>query len=306
MGTGTGIVLATDLAGLGPRRQGKVRDIYDLGTELLLIATDRISAFDVVLAEGIPGKGAVLTQMSEFWFRWFDGRGGAPPHHLITTDPDRFPDACRRYREILAGRTMLVKKTRPFPVECIVRGYLSGSGWKEYQKQGSVSGVRLPAGLRESERLPTPIFTPSTKAESGHDENIAFEQMAERIGPANAEALRAASLSIYRAAAAYADDRGIIIADTKLEFGLDPATGQITLIDEVLTPDSSRFWPADGYAPGRPQPSFDKQFVRDYLLSVRWNQKPPAPSLPAEVVANTRQKYHEALARLTGAPPRAC
>jgi phosphoribosylaminoimidazole-succinocarboxamide synthase len=288
-------VLVTDLPGLGPRHQGKVRDIYDLGDRLLLVASDRISAFDVVMADPIPDKGRILTQISAFWFGLLTD---VIPNHLISLDVKDFPPACQAYREVLAGRTMLVKKTRPLPVECIVRGYLAGSGWADYQKTGSVCGIPLPAGLRESDRLPEPIFTPSTKAELGtHDENITFGEAAAAIGADLAAKVKEVSLTLYRRASAWAEPRGIILADTKFEFGL--INGDLLLIDEALTPDSSRFWPQDDYAPGRPQKSYDKQYLRDYLESLGWNKKPPPPPLPPEVLANTRAKYLEALQSLT-------
>jgi phosphoribosylaminoimidazole-succinocarboxamide synthase len=289
-------VLVTDLPDLGPRRQGKVRDIYDLGDHLLLVATDRISAFDVVMADPIPDKGRILTQISAFWFGLLSD---LIPNHLITWDVGDFPPVCLSHREVLAGRTMLVKKTRPLPVECIVRGYLAGSGWADYQKTGAVCGIPLPSGLRESDRLPEPIFTPSTKAELGtHDENITFAEAANAIGPDLATRVREVSLGLYSRASVWAEPRGIILADTKFEFGL--INGELLLIDEVLTPDSSRFWPQDDYAPGRAQKSYDKQYLRDYLESLGWNKQPPPPSLPSEVVANTRSKYLEALKSLTG------
>ncbi|MBI3620823.1 MAG: phosphoribosylaminoimidazolesuccinocarboxamide synthase [Nitrospirae bacterium] len=292
-------VVQTDFKGLGPRRQGKVRDIYDLGDALLLIATDRISAFDVILPDPIPGKGILLTRMSTFWFNWLWAMEDIVPHHLITADVDEFPEACRPYRDQLAGRSMLVQKVAPLPVECIVRGYLAGSGWKEYKSGGAVCGVPLPKGLTESDRLPEPVFTPSTKATTGHDVNIPFAEMTGRIGEALAKEVREVSLKIYTRAAAYAEQRGILIADTKFEFGVAPDTQQLVLIDEVLTPDSSRFWPKDGYRPGRSQPSFDKQFVRDALDAMGWNHQPPAPHLPPDVIAQTADKYAEALRRLT-------
>jgi len=294
------LVMETHLETLGRKRQGKVRDIYDLGDQLLLIATDRISAFDVVLPDGIPGKGYVLTQLSRFWFDWLWKNADLVPHHLVSTDIERFPEACRRFKDVLFGRSMLVRKVKPLPVECIVRGYLSGSGWKEYRETRSVCQQPLPPGLKESDRLPEPIFTPSTKATEGHDVNISFEEMVKMVGEKTAHQARVASLKIYQKAATYAEGRGIIIADTKLEFGLDPHSGQLVVIDEILTPDSSRFWPKDGYTPGRPQPSFDKQFVRDYLDSIRWDKKPPAPHLPEEVVQKTSEKYFQALQKLTG------
>jgi len=293
------LVLETDLEVLGPRKQGKVRDIYDLGDALLLVASDRISAFDVVLPDGIPGKGYVLTQLSKFWFEWFASAEKTFSHHLITTEIAEFPEPCRRFKEILDGRSMLVRKAEPLPVECIVRGYLSGSGWKEYRRGGTICDLPLPPGMKESDKLPEPIFTPSTKAAEGHDENISFDRMKEAVGEAVAKQARSLSLAVYKRASEFARTRGIIIADTKLEFGLDTRTGGLMLIDEVLTPDSSRFWPADGYASGKPQPSFDKQFVRDYLDSLPWDHRPPAPSLPKEVIQKTSDKYFEAMARLT-------
>ncbi len=289
-------VLATDFSGLGPRHQGKVRDIYDLGDRLLLVATDRISAFDVVMADPVPDKGRILTQISAFWFRLL---ADVIPNHLISLKVEDFPPACQAYREELAGRTMLVRKTQPLAVECIVRGYLAGSGWADYQKTGAVCGIPLPAGLKESDRLPEPIFTPSTKAALGtHDENISFEKAAAAIGAELAARVRDVSLTLYSRASAWAEPRGIILADTKFEFGL--VDGGLLLIDEVLTPDSSRFWPQSDYAPGRPQKSYDKQYLRDYLESLGWNKQPPPPPLPAEVLANTRAKYLEALKSLTG------
>jgi phosphoribosylaminoimidazole-succinocarboxamide synthase len=293
------VVLDTNLDRLGPKRRGKVRDIYDLGDYLLLIATDRLSAFDVVLPDGIPGKGYVLTQLSKFWFEWLWSMEDVLPHHLITTEVDKFPPACRAYRDVLEGRSMLVGKYNPLPVECIVRGYLAGSGWKEYRASGTVCGQPLPPGLKEADRLPQPIFTPSTKAASGHDENISFERMESLIGSDLAKLIRQCSLTIYQRAAARAESLGIIIADTKMEFGLEPATNQPYLIDEVLTPDSSRFWPKDQYKPGSSPPSFDKQYVRDYLDSIGWNHQPPAPKLPSDVIRKTSEKYAEALSRLT-------
>jgi len=289
-------VLTTSCTGLGPRRQGKVRDIYDLGDKLLLVATDRISAFDVVMAEPIPDKGRILTRLSAFWFRHL---AEVVPNHLISLNAEDFPPACRPYRDLLQGRAMLVQKTRPLPVECIVRGYLSGSGWAEYQTQGGIGGLALPPGLAESARLPQPIFTPSTKAELGeHDENISFADMAAKIGGDLAAKVKEISLTLYLQAQAWAEPRGIILADTKFEFGL--AEGELLLIDEVLTPDSSRFWPMDDYRPGGPQKSYDKQYLRDYLESLGWNKKPPPPPLPPEVIANTRARYVQALKVLTG------
>jgi phosphoribosylaminoimidazole-succinocarboxamide synthase len=275
--------------------RGKVRDIYAVGEQLLIVATDRISAFDFILASGIPQKGKVLTQISLFWFEMMKD---IILNHLISASPREYPAELSEYVSLLEGRSMLVKKAKPFPVECVARGYLSGSGWKEYQLKASVCGIALPAGLVESSQLPEPIFTPATKATSGHDENISFEQMSRLVGPDNALRLRDYTLRIYRKAAAYAAARGIIIADTKLEFGV--FENQIILIDEALTPDSSRFWPADSYVPGGPQASFDKQFVRDYLEASGWNKQPPAPSLPDRVVIGTSAKYVEAYERLTG------
>jgi phosphoribosylaminoimidazole-succinocarboxamide synthase len=289
-------VMTTDLAGVGPRHQGKVRDIYDLGDRLLLVATDRISAFDVVMADPIPDKGRILTLLSAFWFGRLED---VVPNHLVSLAVDDFPPACRPYREQLAGRSMLVRKCRPLPVECIVRGYLSGSGWAEYRRTGAICGISLPAGLVESARLPEPVFTPSTKAELGvHDENITFAVMAEKVGGKLAERVRQTSLALYRRALDWAEPRGIIIADTKFEFGL--ADGELLLIDEVLTPDSSRFWPQEDYRPGGPQKSYDKQYLRDYLESLGWNKQPPPPPLPPEVIAATRTRYLQALKALTG------
>lgn len=277
-------------------RQGKVRDMYDLGDALLMVATDRISAFDVVMPSPIPGKGRILTQMSMFWFEVMEG---LIPNHLITADVDRFPQACHPYADKIRDRSMLVRKAEPLSVECIVRGYLSGSGWKSYLESGRICEMRLPKGLIESDRLPEPMFTPSTKADIGaHDENISFKQVEDILDKALAARLRDVSLAIYNKAVEFAEPRGIIIADTKFEFGL--IDDELVLIDEILTPDSSRFWPKDTYRPGGPQKSFDKQYVRDYLLSLGWDKRPPAPELPQEVVENTRRKYDEALLRLTG------
>ncbi len=306
-------VWQTEFSTLRLRARGKVRDIYELDDRLLIVATDRLSAFDVVLPTPIPDKGRVLTQLSLFWFERLKA---VVPHHVITAKD--FPAPLAPYRSQLAGRAMLVRRTEPLPIECVVRGYLSGSGWKDYKATGAVCGIKLPAGLRESDRLPEPIFTPATKATTGHDENISFDQAAALVGGPLAEQARAISLEIYKRAAAYALERGIIIADTKFEFGTvgqtlpvpaaptstaATAAGERTLIwiDEALTPDSSRFWPADGYAPGRSQPSFDKQFVRDYLEKLAWNKQPPGPELPADIVAATRDKYREAYRRITGA-----
>jgi phosphoribosylaminoimidazole-succinocarboxamide synthase len=286
----------TDLPGIPLLARGKVRDIYDLGDSLLIVATDRLSAFDVVIPTPIPDKGKVLTQLSVFWFEKLHGI--VPNHILTATD---FTGDLAPYATELAGRSMLVKRTEPIPIECVVRGYLSGSGWKDYQKTGKVCGIPLAAGLTESAQLPEPIFTPSTKATTGHDENISFEEAATTIGESLALRLRDVSIEIYKRAAAYAAARGIIIADTKFEFGLGPGQ-ELIWIDEALTPDSSRFWPADEYVPGRAQPSFDKQYVRDYLERIGWNKQPPAPALPAEVVAATRARYREAYERITGRP----
>ena len=275
--------------------RGKVRDIYAVGDQLLIVATDRISAFDFILGSGIPQKGKVLTQISLFWFEMMKD---IILNHLISASPSEYPAELSEYASLLEGRSMLVKKAKPFPVECVARGYLSGSGWKEYQQKASVCGITLPRGLVESSQLPEPIFTPATKATSGHDENISFAQTTQLVGANNAQRLRDYTLRIYRKAVAYAAARGIIIADTKLEFGV--FEGEIILIDEALTPDSSRFWPADSYAPGGPQASFDKQFVRDYLEASGWNKQPPAPALPDRVVVGTSAKYVEAYERLTG------
>lgn len=285
------VIIETNFKELGPVKRGKVRDVYDLGKNLLIVSSDRISAFDVVLPNGIPNKGFVLNQVSRFWF---EKTSDIIPNHLITTDFNQFPEVCKPYREILEGRSMLVKKARPLPVECIVRGYLSGSGWKEYQKTGMVSGIRLPEWLLESSRIEQPIFTPSTKAEIGeHDENITFEKMQEIIGPELALRVRDISISIYKRAVDIALTKGIIIADTKFEFGMDEG-GRLILIDEALTPDSSRFWPLEGYTPGRGQESYDKQFVRDYLLSINWETLPKVPELPEEVVRKTSDIYMKA------------
>ncbi|MFZ3211914.1 MAG: phosphoribosylaminoimidazolesuccinocarboxamide synthase [Terriglobales bacterium] len=290
------VLLETDFAGLERYARGKVRDLYRVDHErLLVVATDRISAFDYVLASGIPGKGRVLTQLSLFWF---DFLADIVPNHLLTADVQRYPAQLRPYAEQLQGRSMLVARADMIAIECVVRGYLSGSGWKEYQQSGKVCGLELPRGLRESERLPEPIFTPAIKATSGHDENISFDEMAQHAGLKLSEQLRELSLRIYRKAAEHASARGIIIADTKFEFGR--TSGGLVLADEVLTPDSSRFWPADRYQPGRSPESFDKQFVRDYLEKIRWNKQPPAPPLPPAVVQETSDKYVEAYRRLTG------
>ena len=290
------VILQTDFPDLQLHASGKVRDVYQLDDDrLLFVATDRISAFDYVLAMGIPHKGRVLSQISLFWF---DFLADIVPSHVITADVDRYPQAVRKYADQLRGRSMLVQRAEMFPVECVVRGFISGSAWKEYKATGKVCGIQLPGGLRESDAFPEPIFTPATKAVTGHDENIPFEQMCKIVGSETAEQLRDITLNIYRKAAVYARQRGIIIADTKFEFG---RTAQgITLADEVLTPDSSRFWPADQYGPGQPQASYDKQYVRDYLEKIRWNKQPPAPALPLEVARGTSEKYLEAYFQLTG------
>jgi phosphoribosylaminoimidazole-succinocarboxamide synthase len=293
------VILSTNIP-VAPVKRGKVRDIYDLGDSLLLVASDRISAFDVILPDGIPGKGHLLTQISLHWFAWLEKEIGVP-HHIITGDFESFPKLLHPHREILEGRSLLVKKAKPIMAECIVRGYLSGSGWKEYQQNGAICGQKLPEGLLESSKLPEPIFTPSTKGAIGeHDINISFDELASRIGSAQADAVRIQSLTIYKKAAAVAYDRGIIIADTKLEFGVDASTNQIILIDELLTPDSSRFWPEDGYQQGRSQTSFDKQYLRDYLLSINWDGTSPAPPLPKEVIEQVSLRYVEAFERLWG------
>ena len=287
--------MKTDLPGLQLHARGKVRDIYDLGGHYLIIATDRLSAFDVVLPTPIPDKGKVLTQMSAFWFDHFKG---SVPNHLVSTKVDEYPASLRPFRDQIEGRSMLVKKAKVFPVDCVARGFLTGSGLKDYNKTGQVCGIALPAGLRDSDRLPEPIFTPATKAETGHDENISEEQAAKVIGQENARRLKELTLSIYSRAVEYASKRGIIICDTKFEFGV--IDGQISIVDEMLTPDSSRFWPADQYSPGKPQPSFDKQYVRDYLERIGWNKQPPGPVLPEDIVKATSAKYVEALRRVTG------
>ncbi len=283
------ILLQTDFPELSVHARGKVRDLYSLNGQLLLVATDRISAFDYVLASGIPDKGRVLTQLSLFWF---DFLKDTVSNHLVTADVHRYPESLKQYADQLRGRSMLVNKAQMIDIECVVRGYISGSGWKDYQQTGSVCGIKLPAGLRDSDKLPEPIFTPATKALGGHDENISFHEMSKRTGPELAEQLRDLSISIYKKAADYAAGRGIIIADTKFEFG-HTAQG-LVLADEVLTPDSSRFWPADTYQPGQAQESYDKQFVRDYLESIKWNKQPPAPALPEEVARKTSEKYIQA------------
>jgi phosphoribosylaminoimidazole-succinocarboxamide synthase len=320
----TASLLESSLDDLTLHRRGKVRDVYEVGDDLLIVATDRISAFDYVLGSGIPDKGKVLTQFSAFWF---ERLGDLVPHHLIATDVDAFPEPLRRHRAVLQGRSMLVRRTVPVPVECVARGYLSGSGWKEYQQSGSICGVKLPAGLRESSRLPEPIFTPATKAESGHDVNISEEEAGRLVGAALIGRLKALTLEIYRRGASHAESKGIIVADTKFEFGLARRSGDpsaearsakvegakaargaapaddeddVVLIDEVLTPDSSRFWPRASYEPGHGQPSFDKQYVRDYLEEIRWNKQPPVPSLPDDVIRRTREKYVEAYRLIAG------
>jgi phosphoribosylaminoimidazole-succinocarboxamide synthase len=296
------LILETALNGLTRHSQGKVRDIYafpDDPTELLIVATDRISAFDYVLASGIPDKGKVLTQLSAFWF---GETSDIVSNHMRSTRVEDFPAAARTQADALKGRSMLVRKTQPFPIECVARGYLSGSGWKEYQQTGAVCGVRLPSGLRESDRLPEPIFTPATKAATGHDINISEDAAGEIVGRDTIEKLRNLTLRLYSRGAAHAEHRGIIVADTKFEFGRvleGPDKGEILLIDEALTPDSSRFWPRDIYNPGGPQPSFDKQFVRDYLESIRWNKQPPVPTLPEDVIEKTREKYVQAFRLLS-------
>ena len=315
----TAPILNTELEGLTLHRRGKVRDVYEIDDRLLIVATDRISAFDYVLGSGIPDKGKVLTQLSAFWF---DRMGDLVPHHLISTDVQAFPEPARRHADQLRGRTMLVRKTDPVPIECVARGYLSGSGWKEYQQTGRVCGIELPSGLRESDRLPEPIFTPATKAESGHDVNISEAEAGRLVGADLISRLKELTLEIYSRGVAHAESKGIIIADTKFEFGLArrssglsaeargakvegagaalAPTDEIVLIDEALTPDSSRFWPRDQYEPGHGQPSFDKQYVRDYLEAIKWNKQPPVPSLPDDVIHRTREKYVEAYRLLTG------
>ena len=290
------VLLHTDFPELELHASGKVRDVYNVSADqLLFVATDRISAFDYVLATGIPHKGRVLTQISLFWF---DYLRDLAPNHMVTADISRYPEPLQRYAEPLRGRSMLVTRAEMFPVECVVRGYISGSAWKEYKASGQVCGITLPAGLKESDQLPEPLFTPATKATTGHDENISFEQMSKLVGSELAQQLKEKSVAIYSKAAAYAREKGIIIADTKFEFG---RTAQgITLADEVLTPDSSRFWPADQYKPGMAQDSFDKQYVRDFLEQIKWNKQPPAPALPEEVARRTSEKYVEAYHQLTG------
>ena len=291
------LLLQTDLPGVRLLGRGKVRDNYDLGEHLLIVATDRISAFDYILATGVPDKGRVLTQLSIFWF---DFLRDAVPTHFISANVDDYPDPLPRYREQLEGRSMLVKRAAMIDVECVARGYVSGSGWKDYQWTQSICGIPLPAGLRESDQLPAPIFTPATKAQTGHDENVSFDQVAATVGMELASRLRDLTLAIYDKASRFAATRGLILADTKFEFGF--VDGVLTLADEVLTPDSSRYWPADRYAPGGAQPSYDKQYVRDYLERIGWNKQPPAPALPDEVAMRTSEKYKEAYRLLTGHP----
>jgi len=290
------IILKTELSGLEFIRRGKVRDIYQAGDHLLMVITDRLSAFDVVLPDGIPDKGRVLTAISVFWFNRLEG---IVKNHLVTTDVEKMPPECRAHTETLEGRSMFVRKAAPLPVECIVRGYITGSGWKDYQKSGSVCGIKLPSGLRESDRLPEPIFTPSTKSDQGHDENISFAQAVGIVGAETAEKIRKLSLALYKEASAYAEGKGIIIADTKFEFGV--FQGELILIDEVLTPDSSRFWSRRDWAPAKSQDSFDKQIVRDYLSGLDWDKTYPGPSLPPEIIARTSGRYREILGILTGA-----
>jgi phosphoribosylaminoimidazole-succinocarboxamide synthase len=291
----TEALISTDLGAVERVARGKVRDVYSVGLDLLIVATDRISAFDCILPQGIPGKGRVLTQMSLFWF---DLLRDIVPNHLISADVDRYPTVLAPHRAVLEGRSMLVKRCRIEPLECVARGYIAGSGWKDYKATGEICGNPLPPGLRDGDRLPAPIFTPATKASSGHDENVSFEAAASAIGMGTAARLRDLTLNIYKKAAQYSESHGIILADTKFEFGWH--SGDLLLADEVLTPDSSRFWPRDTWAPGGPQKSFDKQFVRDYLETLDWNKQPPAPPLPDEVIERTSEKYHEAYRRLTG------
>jgi phosphoribosylaminoimidazole-succinocarboxamide synthase len=292
------VVSATEFETLKLKGRGKVRDIYDLGDKLLIVASDRISAFDVVMPNPIPDKGRVLTQLSKFWFEL---TREIVPNHVISTDPKDYPKDCRPYMETLEGRSMLVVKTEVLPIECVVRGYLSGSGWEEYQRTGVVCGVSLSKGLVESSKLREPIFTPATKAEIGlHDENITFERTEKIIGRELAVKVKSIAIAVYEKAREFAEKKGIVIADTKMEFGI--VAGKLILIDELLTPDSSRFWPIDEYRPGGPQKSYDKQFLRDYLLAIKWNKTPPAPELPEEVIQNTREKYLEAYRRLVGRP----
>lgn len=288
-------VQQTDFKNLKLMRRGKVRDVYDLGDKLLIVVTDRISAFDVIMKDPIPQKGVVLNTMASFWF---DQTRHIIRNHVITTDVEKYPEPCKTYRDALQGRSMLVEKAKSLPVECIVRGYISGSGWNEYQKTGTVCGVVLPQGLKESDKLPEPIFTPTTKAEQGHDQNITFDEMCKTIGKDVAEQIRATSIKIYQFAQTLAASKGIIIADTKMEFGIKD--GELILIDELLSPDSSRFWPADQYKPGDKQPSYDKQFLRDYLLAIKWDNNTAAPILPEDIIKKTGEKYREALRLITG------
>lgn len=293
------VVTRTDFNSIGKPKRGKVRDIYELGETLLIVASDRISAFDVVFNEGVPLKGKILTQLSLFWFRMM---GDIIPNHVVSTEVEQYPSACKEYAEDLSERSMLVAKASPFPVECVVRGYLSGSGWQEYRETGRVCGIELPKGLAESSKLPTPIFTPATKEEVGkHDMNISFEAMVSMVGKELAEKMQKIALRIYTRAAQYAESKGIIIADTKMEFGL--LNGELILIDELLTPDASRFWPAQTYRPGGPQLSYDKQFVRDYLVAIHFQRKPPPPPLPPEVIEKTTRLYAAAYESLTGSIP---
>lgn len=287
------VLLNTELRGIRLFKKGKVRDLYDLGDKLLIIATDRISAFDVILQEGIPQKGKILTALSEFWFNYTKD---FIPNHFITADVNQYPEKLKKFASLLEKRSMLVKKTKSIKVECVVRGYLSGSAWKEYQKKGTVCGIKLPSGLKESERLSQPIFTPATKASEGHDINISEEEMKKMIGEEITRALKEKSLAIYNRAGKYVEEKGLIISDTKLEFGI--YDHKIMLIDELLTPDSSRFWPQEDYEPGKPQKSFDKQFVRDYLESINWDKKPPAPHLPPEIIRKTSEKYLESYKKI--------
>ena len=290
------VLKESDFEGINLVKRGKVRDIYEIGDQLLIVASDRMSAFDVVMADPIPDKGKILTSISLFWFKELEHM---MENHLISSDPAEYPENCKKHTEELKGRSMLVKKAKPLPVECIVRGYLSGSGWKDYLSNGSVCGISLPEGLKESQKLPEPIFTPSTKAEDGmHDENITFEEAVKLMGEETSENVQQLSLRIYEFGRALAAEKGIIVADTKFEFGIKD--DRLILIDEVLTPDSSRFWPMDSYSPGGPQKSFDKQFLRDYLLEIKWSKQPPPPKLPPEIIEKTRAKYLEALERLTG------
>ncbi len=288
-------LLKVDLPGMKLFRRGKVRDVYDLGDRLLIIATDRISAFDCVMPNGVPGKGKILTAMSLFWFKFVTD---IVDNHLITANQEEFPGELKRFRDVLEGRSMLVRRADRIDVECVARGYLSGSGWREYVKSGTVCGIKLPPGLRESDKLPKTLFTPATKAASGHDENVTFDDVVKLVGAETASKLRELTISVYEKARDYADDRGIIIADTKFEFGF--SNGNIILIDEILSPDSSRFWPRDSYDPGKPQKSFDKQFVRDYLETLDWDKTPPAPKLPEDVISKTLDKYRQAYRKLVG------